>query len=135
MSFKGFDRQTYIVDSAKAFGSRKISKREFMRRMGMAGIGFSGTLQTEFISAGTIDSTFDTSAATSASRNHVPAYAYLNLYLSEDINDRFQLFGSVRNLANTAPPALPNPALYAATNGVYYDTIGRYFTVGARVKF
>ena len=41
MSFKGFDRQTYIVDSAKAFGSRKISKREFMRRMGMAGIGFS----------------------------------------------------------------------------------------------
>lgn len=97
--------------------------------------GFSGTLQTEFISAGTIDSTFDTSAATSASRNHVPTYAYLNLYLSEDINDRFQLFGSVRNLANTAPPALPNPALYAATNGVYYDTIGRYFTVGARVKF
>ena len=42
MSFKGFDRQTFIVDSAKAFGSRKISKREFMRRMGIAGIGFSG---------------------------------------------------------------------------------------------
>ncbi len=42
MSFKGFDRQSFIVDSAKAFGSRKISKREFMRRMGIAGIGFSG---------------------------------------------------------------------------------------------
>jgi multiple sugar transport system substrate-binding protein len=42
MSFRGFDRQSYIVDSAKAFGSRKISKREFMRRMGIAGIGFSG---------------------------------------------------------------------------------------------
>ena len=33
MSFKGFDKQSYIVDSAKAFGSRKISKREFMRRI------------------------------------------------------------------------------------------------------
>jgi multiple sugar transport system substrate-binding protein len=42
MSFKGFDRQTFIVDSAKAFGSRRISKREFLRRMGIAGIGFSG---------------------------------------------------------------------------------------------
>jgi multiple sugar transport system substrate-binding protein len=42
MSFKGFDRQTFIVDSAKAFGSRKISKREFLRRMGIVGIGFSG---------------------------------------------------------------------------------------------
>jgi multiple sugar transport system substrate-binding protein len=42
MSFKGFDRQTYIVDSAKAFGDRRISKREFMRRMGIAGIAFSG---------------------------------------------------------------------------------------------
>ena len=41
MSFKGFDRQTYIVDSAKAYGSRRISKREFLRRMGVAGIGFS----------------------------------------------------------------------------------------------
>ncbi|WP_395014558.1 ABC transporter substrate-binding protein [Dongia sp.] len=42
MSFKGFDRQTYIVDSAKAFGDRRISKREFLRRMGVVGIGFSG---------------------------------------------------------------------------------------------
>src|SRR3954470_4042804 len=42
MSFKGFDRQSYIVDSATAFGKREISKREFLRRMGIAGIGFSG---------------------------------------------------------------------------------------------
>ena len=42
MSFKGYDKQTFIVDSAKAFGDRKISKREFLRRMGIAGIGFSG---------------------------------------------------------------------------------------------
>src|SRR5205085_10161292 len=42
MSFKGYDKQTFIVDSAKAFGQRRISKREFLKRMGVAGIGFSG---------------------------------------------------------------------------------------------
>ena len=41
MSFKEFDRQTYIVDTANAFTNRKISKRDFLRKMGMAGIGFS----------------------------------------------------------------------------------------------
>lgn len=41
MSFKSFQRQNYIVDTANAFSKRKISKRDFMRKMGMAGIGFS----------------------------------------------------------------------------------------------
>lgn len=41
MSFKEHDRKTFIVDSANAFTRREISKREFLRRMGLAGIGFS----------------------------------------------------------------------------------------------
>lgn len=41
MSFKKFDKQTFIVDTANAFSDRQISKRDFMRKMGMAGIGFS----------------------------------------------------------------------------------------------
>lgn len=41
MSFKDYDKKTFIVDSAKAFASRRISKRDFLRKMGMAGIGFS----------------------------------------------------------------------------------------------
>ncbi len=41
MSFKEHDKRTYIIDSANAFTERKISKREFLRRMGLAGIGFS----------------------------------------------------------------------------------------------
>ena len=41
MSFKEHDKRTYIIDSANAFTDRKISKREFLRRMGLAGIGFS----------------------------------------------------------------------------------------------
>ncbi|HEX5231493.1 MAG TPA: extracellular solute-binding protein [Bradyrhizobium sp.] len=41
MSFKEHDKRTYIIDSANAFTERRISKREFLRRMGLAGIGFS----------------------------------------------------------------------------------------------
>lgn len=41
MSFKNFQRQTFIVDTANAFAQKKISKREFLRKTGMAGIGFS----------------------------------------------------------------------------------------------
>ena len=41
MSFKDHDKKTYIVDLAKDFGARRISKRDFLRKAGMAGIGFS----------------------------------------------------------------------------------------------
>src|SRR5215510_4558855 len=41
MGFKKHDKQTFIADSAKAFADRRITKREFLRRMGLAGIGFS----------------------------------------------------------------------------------------------
>lgn len=41
MSFKNFDRQSFIVDAANAFTNKRISKRDFLKKMGMAGIGFS----------------------------------------------------------------------------------------------
>jgi multiple sugar transport system substrate-binding protein len=41
MSFKDHDQRTFIIDSANAYTSQRISKREFLRRMGLAGIGFS----------------------------------------------------------------------------------------------
>lgn len=41
MSFKEHDRKSFIVDNANAYTNRTISKREFLRRMGMAGVGFS----------------------------------------------------------------------------------------------
>ena len=41
MSFKEHDKRTFIIDSANAYTTRRISKREFLRRMGLAGLGFS----------------------------------------------------------------------------------------------
>lgn len=41
MSFKDHDKRTFIVDAARAFSDRSISKRDFLRRMGFVGIGFT----------------------------------------------------------------------------------------------
>src|SRR5436305_1510493 len=41
VSFKEHDKRTFIIDSAQAYTARRISKRELLRRMGLAGIGFS----------------------------------------------------------------------------------------------
>ena len=35
------DRKTYIADSARAFGQRRIGKRAFLRRLAAAGVGLS----------------------------------------------------------------------------------------------
>ncbi len=41
MNFKEYDKKTYITDTARAFAERRISKREFLRKAGLAGVGFS----------------------------------------------------------------------------------------------
>ena len=41
MSFKEHDKKTFIIDTARDFAARRISKRDFLRKTGMAGIGFS----------------------------------------------------------------------------------------------
>jgi iron complex outermembrane recepter protein len=46
------------------------------------------------------------------------------------------LFGSVRNLLDKDPPIAPTPDFVATpTNTVFYDVIGRYFSVGLRYGF
>ncbi len=46
MSFKEHDRKTYLADTARAFAQRRISKREFLRRTALAGLGFSAFAST-----------------------------------------------------------------------------------------
>jgi len=41
MSFREYDKKTFIADTARDFAARRISKRDFLKRMGMAGVGFS----------------------------------------------------------------------------------------------
>ena len=41
MSFKDHDKKTFIADTARAYADRRISKRDFLKKMALAGVGFS----------------------------------------------------------------------------------------------
>jgi multiple sugar transport system substrate-binding protein len=41
MSFREHDKKTFIIDACNDFTARRISKRDFMKKMALAGIGFS----------------------------------------------------------------------------------------------
>jgi multiple sugar transport system substrate-binding protein len=41
MSFRNYDKKTFIADAARDFAARRISKRDFLKKMGLAGVGFS----------------------------------------------------------------------------------------------
>jgi len=45
----------------------------------------------------------------------------------------FELFGSINNLLDRDPPAMPSANL--GTNQVLFDPVGRAFRLGARVRF
>jgi outer membrane receptor protein involved in Fe transport len=74
--------------------------------------------------------------------NKVPAIAYLDVRSAYKITDNIQLFGTIDNLLDQAPPAVPGTYLrgqgvyYAvATRGDIYDMIGRTYRVGVRATF
>jgi iron complex outermembrane receptor protein len=71
--------------------------------------------------------------------NHVEAVWYTDLtatYKFGDSND-YQVFLTVNNLFNREPPFAPTVSgtHLAWSNFSLYDTIGRYFTLGARLRF
>ncbi|HEU4650560.1 MAG TPA: TonB-dependent receptor [Croceibacterium sp.] len=103
---------------------------------------WSVTLQGRFIDSGLYDAQrigpdddrFATTLPNSISDNHVSSRFYVNLFASVFVDEekRYELFGSVSNLFDTSPPAAPETQFY--TNPVYFDTLGRYFRVGGRVR-
>jgi len=99
--------------------------------------GSSITAQLRYISKGKIDNTFDTLPSNRISNNRVPSVVYLNLYgtLALDKAGGTSLFMSIENVLDKDPPVVPYPALFTATNAQYYDVVGRYFRVGAKLKF
>jgi outer membrane receptor protein involved in Fe transport len=75
-------------------------------------------------------------------RNKVPAIAYVDLRGSYDVFENVQIFGTVDNLLNQAPPMIPGTfargqGVYygVATDGSIYDMLGRSYRLGIRMDF
>ena len=103
------------------------------------------TLQARYISPGVFDPTkigpgqtgYAVNLPNSINDNFIDGIVYLNLNASYDVirrdNKKLQLFLSVRNLLDAAPPT--DPQLAYSTNPAYFDQIGRYFRVGFRFTY
>ena len=117
---------------------------------GNADIGYdTGTwmanLQVRYIGSGVFSNLYRSGAgaANTVSNNKVPAFAYLTLSGHMNVpfgnSQNFQLFGVINNLLDKDPAMLPSGAAggirESSTNAAFYDVIGRYFRIGARVKF
>jgi outer membrane receptor protein involved in Fe transport len=108
---------------------------------------FTGTIQVRYVGPGryfTItpnggaavdpgDAGYSTTNPDSINDNSVSSATYVNLSASYDILDGVQLFGSINNLFDLNPPIAPGGNGYP-TNPVYFDTYGRSWRVGVRVK-
>ncbi len=98
----------------------------------------SVTAQTRFIGAAKL--VYDWTSK-DVDRNKIPAIAYVDARASFDMNDNLQLFATIDNLLNQDPPLSPRIATgsysyyYTPVRGDIYDTIGRQYRVGVRMKF
>jgi hypothetical protein len=103
------------------------------------------TLQGRYVDSGVLDALYidpsDEGYApterNSINDNSVPSRFYLNLSgtvnVGDDPDSGAQLFFRVNNLLDKEPPIVPE--FQFPTNPVYFDTIGRYYTLGARLRF
>lgn len=118
----------------------------------------SGTVQTRFTSSGKLDS-FRTSpqdpgydflvnnnysspsgnatSPSSINRNRVPSHVTFNLSGSYDFElqdaDNVQVYALVTNVLDRDPPISPTGV--GGANATFFDTLGRSYRVGVRMKF
>jgi iron complex outermembrane receptor protein len=86
------------------------------------------------------DAGYSTTNPNSINMNNVPSAFYVNLNASKRFsltgneNQTVEFFGQVNNLFDKDAPAAPGGNGYG-TNPVYFDTFGRSFRLGVRVRY
>lgn len=97
----------------------------------------SVTAQVNYISSGKLDNTFNRTPATTINDNDIPSRTYLNLFSTVALNQdkSLELFGAVANVLDRDPPPVPYAAIFAPTNGTYYDVVGRAFQLGLTYRY
>ena len=102
---------------------------------------FSLFVQERFISAGKNENTLPTPTSPYLAVDHVPAVFYTDLRLSYDLPEQThtQIFGSITNLFDKDPPVTPYYSTFSSYSSQFnpslYDTLGRRFTMGAKIRF
>jgi outer membrane receptor protein involved in Fe transport len=75
---------------------------------------------------------YSVTSASSINDNTVASSFLLDLSGTVHINKNVEVFGAVDNVFNRDPPL--DASAQGGTNQVYFDPVGRYFKIGARVR-
>ena len=121
----GVSEIEYVKSQGYAFGLG-VPDFRLNANLGWKGEVFGVDLRARYLSQGLYNRTVK------ISNNDIPAYTYVDLGLTADLDHYgargVELHANATNLFDKAPP---NGSLYSP----YYDVIGRYVTVGARYRF
>lgn len=140
---------TYLIEQSDTSSLKKVDRAGELRRdnSGMpkwrwnanaaySSKAFNLSGQLRFIGGGKYDNTY---GPEDIEDNSIKAQAYVDVSASVPVNLRgttFELFAGVNNLLNNDPPVVPYEFAISpiATNPGIYDTVGRYFYTGIRVR-
>jgi iron complex outermembrane receptor protein len=121
----GRNRIQYVKSQDTAFGIG-VPKTRATGSVTYSGDVFSGYARARYISAGNTDNTVNNT------NGHIKAYGYLDVGATAKLSlphaPQTELFVDVTNLLDKDPPP-------ASNFSPYYDVMGRYFTVGARLRY
>jgi len=121
----GVSKIEYVKSQGYSFGLG-TPKTRMTAALDWAGEVFSANVRARYISPGNYNNTVD------LVNGHIKAYTYVDLgvqaRLPEIRGHEIDLYANATNLFDKDPPI---GSLYSP----YYDVIGRYVTVGARMRF
>ncbi|UAL12598.1 TonB-dependent receptor domain-containing protein [Caulobacter segnis] len=121
----GVSKIEYVKSQGYSFGLG-TPKTRMTAALDWAGEVFSANVRARYISPGNYNNTVD------LVNGHIKAYTYVDLgvqaRLPEIRGHEIELYANATNLFDKDPPI---GSLYSP----YYDVIGRYVTVGARMRF
>jgi outer membrane receptor protein involved in Fe transport len=93
-------------------------------------------LNGRYIGSGVLNSTY---VAGDIDNNHVPSVFTVDMAVHttlQTVSGKPQIFFSISNLFNKAPPIVPLNTFYTSpTNLSLYDTMGRAFAIGVKTRF
>ncbi len=127
-SLKTYDGVTtieYVRSQGNSF-SLGVPEWRINSSIGYDSEGFGAQIRARYISPGNYNSTIR------LLNNHIPAYTYVDLHtrvrVTTAAGTKIEIHGGVTNLLDKQAP---NGSLYSP----FYDVVGRYFTLGARLAF
>jgi len=116
----------YVGSQGSAFSGPGIPRLRVTNNIAYRGDTFGINLRARYISSGDFNRHVD------IVNNHIGSYTYfdlgLNLRLPGLAGSDLELYSNINNLLDKAPPA-------SSAFSAYYDVLGRYYSVGARLKF